>query len=369
VEIDLVKIKVSDLIEGYADSAESGVSAYSGRLDVRPKYQREFVYKGKQRESVIDTVQKGFPLNSIYWVKNATDKYEVLDGQQRIISICQYVTGAFSLNNKFYENLTAHEKGVIDNYELMVYVCEGNDYERLQWFKTINIAGEKLTDQELRNATYPGPWLNDAKSKFSRKNCSAWIEGKDFVKGAVNRQEFLETAIKWVTEDTIEGYMARNQNKPDASPLWLHYKKVLDWAKATFGDSEKEGESYRKEMKGLDWGRLYREYGDKELDAPALRSQVDELMRNDNNEIGSLPGIYEYVLSGNEKHLNLRQYDESEKRAMYEQQEGICPLCTGEFKIDKMEGDHITPWSEGGKTTLENGQMLCRDCNRRKGAK
>jgi 5-methylcytosine-specific restriction endonuclease McrA len=144
---------------------------------------------------------------------------------------------------------------------------------------------------------------------------------------------------------------------------------VLDWAKAAFGDSEKEDDPYRREMKGLDWGRLYREYGDKELDVPVLRNQVNELMRNDNNEIGSLSGIYEYVLSDNEKHLNLRQYNDSEKRAMYEQQDGICPLCDGEFKINQMEGDHITPWSEGGKTTLENGQMLCRDCNRRKGAK
>ena len=198
MKIDLHKIPIRKVIVGYEDSAEEGVVAYDGKLDIRPKYQREFVYTGKQRDAVIETVKNGFPLNVMYWVKTDEGNYEVMDGQQRTISIGQYINGDFSLNDRFFHNLTKEEQNQILDYELMIYFCEGTDKERLDWFRIINIAGEKLTDQELRNAVYTGPWLSDAKLKFSKTNCAAYLlanDGGSLVNGSPIRQEYLETAL------------------------------------------------------------------------------------------------------------------------------------------------------------------------------
>ncbi len=214
MNIDLQKITIRKVIAGYKDSAEEGVVAYDGKLDIRPKYQREFVYKEKQRDAVIETVKKGFPLNVMYWMIRDDGGYEVLDGQQRTISIGQYVNGDFSLNNRFFHNLTKEEQNKILDYELMIYFCEGTDKERIDWFTVINTYGEKVNDQEIRNAVYTGRWLSDAKLKFSKSNCVAYLLANDdgkLVEGSPIRQEYLETALSWINDGKIEDYMAKHQ--------------------------------------------------------------------------------------------------------------------------------------------------------------
>lgn len=364
MKIELHNIKVKDVFDGYVNSDEEGVVAYGGRLNVRPKYQREFIYKDDQRDAVISTIRKGFPLNVMYWAVNSDGTYEVLDGQQRTISICEYLNNMFSVINdgnrqKFF-NLTESEKQQILDYELMVYFCEGDDKEKLEWFKTINIAGVKLSDQELRNAVYTGPWLTDAKKYFSKTNCPAQGLAGKYLSGAVNRQEYLETAIKWISEGDITGYMADHQNEQNANELWLYFRNVIDWVGLTFP-------KYRSEMKGLDWGSLYDQCKDTQFNTDMLESQIAELMQDD--DIGKRSGIYEYVLIGDEHFLSIRAFSDNMKRAVYENQKGVCIKCGEHFEYSEMEGDHITPWIEGGKTVTENCQMLCRDCNRRKGKK
>ncbi len=203
MKIELHEIAVREVAEKYVDNAEEGVVGYNGKLNIRPKYQREFVYDEKKRNAVMDTIRNEFPLNVMYWVKNEDGTFEVLDGQQRTISFCQYVKGDFSINNRAFHNLTNTEKEQILNYKLMVYFCEGNDKEKLDWFKIINIAGEKLTDQELRNAVYTGTWLTNAKSIFSKSNCAAYLLSKDYVNGSPIRQEILETALSWISDGEI----------------------------------------------------------------------------------------------------------------------------------------------------------------------
>ena len=198
MKIELNEITVRDVAEKYVDNDEEGVVGYNGKLNIRPKYQREFVYDDKKRNAVIDTIRKEFPLNVMYWVKNEDGTFEVLDGQQRTISFCQYVNGDFSVDNRAFHNLTNTEKEQILNYKLMIYFCEGNDKEKLDWFKIINIAGEKLYDQELRNAVYTGTWLTSAKSTFSKSNCAAYLLSKDYAKGTPIRPEILQTAMSWI---------------------------------------------------------------------------------------------------------------------------------------------------------------------------
>ena len=357
MKIALHEITVREIAENYVDNAENGVTGYNGRLNIRPKYQREFVYDEKKRNAVIETVIKGFPLNVMYWVKNSEDDFEVLDGQQRTISFCQYVNGDFSLNNKFFHNLTVAEQQQILDYKLMVYFCEGNDKEKLDWFQTINIAGEKLTDQELRNAVYTGSWLSDAKLKFSKNNCAAYLKGNKYLNAVPIRQEYLETALKWINKGEIEAYMALHQHDPNANELYLYFCRVIDWVEMTFV-------KYRKEMKGIDWGSLYNQFNGEVFDTASLEEQITELMADD--DVSNKKGIYYYVLTRQEKYLSVRTFDNSMKRTAYEKQKGICPKCGKHFEIGQMEGDHITPWSKGGKTIAENCQMLCRDCNRKK---
>ena len=357
MKIELHKITVREVVEGYIDSQEAGVVGYKGRLNIRPPYQREFVYKERQRDAVIDTIVKGFPLNVMYWAKNEDGTFEVLDGQQRTISFCQYVTGVFSIDSRYFHNLTRAEQEKILDYELLIYFCEGNDKERLDWFKIINIAGEKLTDQELLNANYPGPWLTDAKLKFSKTGCAAYMLGKDYMTGEPIRQDYLETALKWISSGDIGGYMAEHQHDVNADPLFAYFRSVMNWISDTFIVK-------RKEMKGIDWGPLYARYSELFPDTAALEKRIAALMADD--DVTSKKGIYPYVLTGEEKYLNVRAFDNRMKRAAYERQQGICPRCGKHFSFEEMEADHITPWSKGGKTAAENCQMLCRECNRRK---
>lgn len=360
MKIELKEIKISELYNGYKNDLEEGVVGFGGKLNIRPKYQREFVYKDAQRNAVIETLRKDFPLNVMYWVKNEDDTYEVLDGQQRTISICEYVEGKFSINFQYFHTLTDDEQKQILDYKLMVYFCEGGDKEKLDWFKTINIAGEKLTDQELRNAIYTGTWLTDAKRYFSKSNCPAYGMASELMNGSPIRQEYLQTVISWKNDSNIEQYMADNQHKPNAMELWLYFQSVINWTKAIFP-------KYRKEQKGLDWGNLYNQFNLQHFDSKQLEDEITELMQDE--DVSKKSGIYSYVLTRNEKYLNIRAFTDKQKRETYEKQKGICVLCKEHFKIEEMEADHITPWHSGGKTEPKNCQMLCRECNRRKSGK
>lgn len=360
MKIELHEILVKDLIQNYIDSEEEGVIGYDGKLNIRPAYQREFVYNDIQQKKVIETIRNGFPLNVMYWIKNADETFELMDGQQRTISICRYATGVFSFNDFYFFNLTDTEKEAFLNYKLMVYICEGNDKEKLEWFKTINIAGEKLFDQELLNAMYTGEWLTNAKCFFSKTGCPAWNIGKDYLNGSPIRQDYLETAIKWITENQIQQYMAKHQKDPNANELTLYFQNVINWVKTIFP-------KYRKEMKGIEWGFLYNKFKDSAVDSKAAEEKITALMQDD--DVTNKKGIYEYILDGDEKHLNIRAFTPNQKREAYERQNGICVKCSKHFEIDEMEGDHIKPWHSGGKTTAENCQMLCKDCNRRKSGK
>lgn len=363
MKIELQKIKIHEVVNGFKDSAEEGVVAYGGKLDVRPKYQREFVYKDKQRDAVLETVKKGFPLNVMYWMVRDDGGYEVLDGQQRTISLGQYVNGDFSLGDRYFHNLIKEEQEQILNYELMIYFCEGTDKERLGWFRTINIAGEKLTDQELRNAVYTGPWLSDAKIKFSKTGCAAYHlanDGGALVSGSPIRQEYLETALSWINNGEVAGYMAKHQHDKDAEELWKYFQDVIAWVRKTFPN-------YRKEMAHVNWGELYNEFKDKKLNPAKLEAEVKKLMQDE--DVTKKSGIYPYVLTGQERELSIRAFTDKMKREAYERQDGICPVCKKKYDISEMEADHIKPWHEGGKTTAENCQMLCKQDNRTKSGK
>ena len=254
MKIDLNEITVRDLVEDYHDDGEGGVRGYGGKLDIRPPFQREFVYKDKQRDAVIETINKDFPLNVMYWAVRQDGTYEVIDGQQRTISAAQYVEGDYSLDGRYFHNLQDDEQELILNYALQVYICEGNASEKLDWFRIINIAGEKLTNQELRNAVYAGPWVSDAKRHFSRKGaaCPAYAIGSRYVNGRADRQEYLETTIQWIKDEgqTVEEYMAAHQHDKTATALWSHFQSVINRVEAVFPN-------YRKPMKGVDWGGLY----------------------------------------------------------------------------------------------------------------
>jgi hypothetical protein len=360
MKIELKEITVCELTKDYQDNEENGVIGFGGKLDIRPPFQREFIYKDKQRDAVINTITKDFPLNVMYWAVREDGNFEVIDGQQRTISVAQFVEGDFAFQNRYFHNLQKDEQDQILNYKLMVYFCSGTDSEKLEWFKTINIAGEKLTDQELRNAVYSGSWVSDAKRYFSKNGCPAYGIANDYLSGTPIRQDYLETTIQWISNDSIEKYMAEHQHEPNANELWLYFQSVINWVKAVFPN-------YRKEMKGIEWGFLYNQFHTKKYDSKKLEKEISVLMQDE--DVTNKKGIYTYVLTRNEKYLNIRAFSDNQKREAYERQKGICVKCKEHFELDEMEADHITPWHEGGKTTAENCQMLCKDDNRRKSGK
>lgn len=354
MEIKLREIPIREVVKNYLNNDEEGVVGFDGKLNIRPKYQREFVYNDKQRDEVINTIKNNFPLNVMYWAKNDDDTYEVLDGQQRTISFCEYVSGTFSLNNLAFHNLTDVEQNQILDYKLMIYICTGNDKEKLDWFKIINIAGVQLADQELRNAIYTGEWLTDAKRYFSKNNCPAYNIASDYLNGTPIRQDYLEKALEWINDGKIEDYMSKHQHDQNANELWLYFQSVINWVRLTFV-------KYRKEMKGVNWGKLYNQFKDTKFDTNKLEEEISRLMQD--NDVTKKSGIYEYILTRDEKSLSIRAFDDNMKREAYERQTGICVKCEQQFDIENMAADHIIAWSKGGKTTSENCQMLCTRCN------
>ena len=360
MKITPLKATVRELVEGYEDSGEDGVVGYGGKLDIRPPYQREFVYNDAQQVEVIRTVLQGFPLNVIYWADKGGGQFEIIDGQQRTLSIAHYVDGDFSVDGLYFDNQPDDIRSGIWDYLLMVYVCIGTTSEKLAWFKRVNIAGEELTPQELLNSVYTGSWLSDAKRKFSQTNGPAYRLARHHVKGTPIRQELLEIALKWINNGDVRGYMGLHQNDPNALELWLYFKSVIKWVKSNF-------KTRPSLMKSVDWGRLHREHSARELDPVALEEET--LLLINDEDVTKHSGIYEYLLTRDDRHLNIRAFDKRIKQRVYERQKGCCAITGEKLPIDKMEADHITPWSEGGQTVEENCQMLSKDANRRKGAK
>ena len=355
MNIELKEISIRDLAIGFQDNQENGVIGFGGKLDIRPPYQREFIYKDKQRDAVINTITKSYPLNVMYWAVREDGTFEVIDGQQRTISICQFVNGDFAHMFRYFHSLQNDEQEQILDYKLMVYVCSGTDSEKLQWFKTINIAGEKLTEQELRNAVYSGSWVSDAKRYFSKNGCVAYNIGSDYLTGSPIRQEYFETAISWISDGNIEVYMTNHQHDPNATALWLYFQSVITWVNATFTTK-------RKFMKGVNWGKLYNQYKDVVYDTKAIELETEKLIADD--DVTKKSGIYPFILTKDERYLSIRAFSDTMRQKVYEKQKGKCVKCKNEFKLNEMEADHITPWHEGGKTTEENCQMLCKLDNR-----
>lgn len=355
MDVELQKITIADLARDYRDNDEEGVIGYSGELDIRPIYQREFVYGEKERNAVLASVRANLPLNVMYWAVRDDGIFEVIDGQQRTISICQYVNGDYSIDGLSFHNLQDDQKQQILDYKLMVYFCTGTASEKLEWFQTINIAGKEHTKQEIRNAVYAGPWTTDAKRYFSKTGGPAYAIAKDYMSGAPIRQDYLETAIKWISEDNIENYMDSHMTDSNANELWLYFRSVIDWIEATFPAKR------AKLMKGVDWGGLHRDFKDEALDPAALEEEISELLQDE--DVTNHKGVYQYVLRRDEKYLNIRAFTDPQKRRAYETQGGNCAHCGQDFDIGELEGDHKTPWVKGGKSIQENLEMLCGDCH------
>lgn len=390
MEIKKTAITIRDLCEGYVNETEidieQGVYAYGGKLCVRPAFQRSFVYDDKQAGAVIDTALKGFPLNIMYWVDNGDGTYDCLDGQQRTISLCKFVDGTFSTINDWFN--TCHSKPSdsrlspqvlkrIDpdlyedfmNYELEVYICKGTKAEQMEWFRTINIAGEELYPQELRNASFVSAWLTDAKKYFSKANanstakCPAERVGGEYTNKNANRQEILEQVISWKigskNDEAICQYMEDHINDADASDLWNYFNEVIDWVKEIF-----PGE-YDKAMKTVNWGELYNNYSDADLDPDTISDNYNRLKEfKESKELDiSMAKIIEYCITENEELLKHRKFNDNQRDILYKRQKGICPDCGQHFIKGDMQAHHIIPWYNGGITELENGVMLCKECH------
>lgn len=383
MKVELHRIKIRDIAEGFVDNEAEGVKGYGGRLDIRPRYQRNFVYDDKKRDAVVHSIRNDFPLSVMYWVRKPTGdenepwRYEVLDGQQRTISFCQFVDVCYTItengNARNFNNLPEAEKEAFLDYELMVYICEGTEEEELEWFQVINIAGDPLGRQELRNAVYSGDWVTSAKEFFSKPGNGAKAIADDYMSVRWNRQEGLERAIEWASDGSIEDYMSAHKDDKDAEELWKHFKSVINWVTRVF-----PAKYYRKEMKKVDWGYLYSKYSKdfQAKDADRLEKEVARLFAQTgtDGDITKPAAIYGYVLGEPEKTLSVRTFSPKQKRAAYELQEGKCPYCVEngndqKYEFDEMEGDHIVPWSLGGSTTASNCQMLCKEHNSKKSDK
>ena len=376
--ISRIQVSIADLYNGFSDKGEDGVYAYYGNLNVRPKFQREFVYPIHKQIAVINSILKQYPLSTIYWSKNSDGTYELMDGQQRILSICNFIEQRFSLPEvdslgnpfpKFFERLSPEEKERILGYVLDIYVFDGSTEEKLEHFKVINIANMPLTEQELRNATFSGAFVTEAKKYFSKTGCAAHTIASNYLVGNPIRQEYLETALQWISDSkgiSIEEYMSRHQHDTLATELTSYFETVIKWAKKTFT-------TYRREMRGLNFGKLYEKYKDAIIDPIELENEIASLMSNE--DVQKKSGIFEYVLHPEserpmyENLLSIRIFTDKMKREAYERQGGLCAIDGTPLPIEEMEADHIIPFSKGGKTEASNCQMISRRQNRLKSNK
>jgi len=380
---------VREMVDGfvYNELEGKGLFGLSGKLTIQPEYQRNYIYAdGKRDVAVIDSLLKGYPLGLIYFNDVTGDKFEVLDGQQRITSVGRFITGKFAVidengRRQFFNSLPADKQAKIMESELLVYHCNGTESEIKEWFKTINIAGIPLNEQELLNAIYSGPFVTLAKAEFSNsynRNIQDWV---NFVKGNVKRQDYLATALSWVAASKgqeTDNYMAAHRFDSNINELKTYFNTVIDWISAVFRDVEKE-------MCGLEWGRLYEKYHGQSYDPSQVSSAVQRLYGD--VYVKSRRGIFEYVLSGetDTRLLEIRVFDDAVKQTVYKQQtdeaksKGVsnCPYCAaghdaGKNKIwasKDMDADHVTAWSKGGTTDIKNCQMLCKPHNQAKGNK
>jgi hypothetical protein len=380
-------LTVADICEGFVYNQFEGKGLYGlgGKLTIQPEYQRNYIYAdggGKKEQEVIHSLLKEYPLGLIYFNKVAVDKFEVLDGQQRITSIGRFVTDKFAIddngNPQYFSSLPADQQKRIRESKLLIYECEGTETEIKEWFKTINIAGVPLNDQELLNAVYSGPFVTKAKEEFSNSQNANIQKWSAYIKGSANRQEFLERALDWASKGDIGGYMSAHRHDKNINELKTYFSAVLDWVSSVF-------KKVYSEMKGLEWGRLYEEYHHKSYNSAKMAVDVEKLMADE--YVTNRKGIFEYVLGGSteRKHLAVRVFDEKTKKVAYAKQtqaaqskgKSNCPLCAaGEnankariYKPDEMDADHVSAWSKGGDSSVQNCEMLCATHNRTKGNK
>ena len=377
-------ITIADICKGFVYNELEGKGLYglSGKLTIQPEYQRNYIYAdGKRDVAVIDSVLKGYPLGLIYFVEPSEGKYEVLDGQQRITSLGRFVTNKFAIRDvsgmqQYFSGLDKDKQQLILDTKLTIYICQGDEQEIKEWFRTINIAGVPLVQQELLNAIYSGPFVTAAKAEFSNSQNTLVQKWKAFVKGDVKRQAYLETALDWVSKGNIEEYMSKHRYDNNISELKTYFTSVIDWADSVFQD-------IRPEMCGLEWGRLYEAYHNTPYDPEQIHVRVRALYGDE--FVSDRRGIYEYVLGGEQDKslLNIRVFDDKTKKKVYAVQTAKaeaehvsnCPYCahmdgankTRIYRLNEMDADHVTAWSKGGSTDESNCMMLCKTHNRSKG--
>jgi len=380
-----IDLTVADVCNGfvYNQLEGKGLFGLGGKLTIQPEYQRNYIYAeggGRREQAVIHSLLKEYPLGLIYFNKVAEEKFEVLDGQQRITSIGRFVTNKFAVmdgtNPQNFDSLPADQQERIMGAKLLIYECEGTETEIKQWFETINIAGVPLNTQELLNAIYSGPFVTKAKEEFSNSQNANIQKWSAYIKGSANRQDFLERALDWVSNGDIGSYMSSHRNDTTINELKAYFNAVIDWTSTVFTD-------VLPEMRGLEWGRLYETYHSQSYDPRKMADDVRKLAADE--YVTNRKGIFEYLLGGStdKKLLALRLFDDKIKRIAYNKQtqeakatgESNCPLCAiGDnanknriYELKEMDADHVSAWSKGGDTSADNCQMLCTTHNRAKG--
>lgn len=380
----IIDINIGQIVDGfvYNELEGKGLFGLSGKLTIQPEYQRNYIYAdGKKDVAVIDSILKSYPIGLLYFNKVNDDKYEVLDGQQRITSIGRFVMGKFAIKDKnghqqYYSGMTDGQRKRIMSTPLLVYICEGEEDEIRDWYKTINISGVPLTQQEILNAVYSGPFVTLAREEFSNSQNSNVQKWSAYIAGDVKRQAYLERALDWVSHGEIDKYMSSHRRDNNINELKSHFNSIIDWISGVFIDVESE-------MKGLEWGRLYEMYHKKTYDPNEISKKVRELLSS--FEVKDRRGVFEYILGGSKekKLLNIRVFDEPTKKIAYRKQTEFakvknvsnCPLCAVGHEANKdkiwifsdMDADHVAAWSKGGSTKPENCQMLCKTHNSVKG--
>ena len=380
------EITVKEICDGfvYSELEGKGLFGLSGKLTIQPEYQRNYMYAsegGKREVAVIESILKGYPIGLIYFNKVNPDNFEVLDGQQRITSLGRFVTNKFAIkdengNEQLFGGFALDKKNKILNTKLLIYECEGTESEIKEWFRTINIAGVPLNSQELLNAVYSGPFVTLGKEEFSNSKNSNIQKWSAYISGSANRQDFLERALQWVSKENVSEYMSRHRFDNNITELKDYFNSVIDWVSTVFTDVESE-------MKGLEWGRLYETYRKKPYNSKTVSAEVKRLYADP--YVKSRKGIFEYVLGGSTdtKLLEVRVFDDATKKSVYAKQTQVaekkgvsnCSLCaighdsnkTKIWKLTEMDADHVTAWSKGGATDINNCEMLCKTHNRAKG--